>query len=136
MRFGKFTIALPFLAIFVAHLIWGANFVVVKLALNEFPIMTLAFLRFALAIFLIFPFLFKLKAGQTKIKLEHIPKLLFVGFLLTTVNISLFFEGLARTEAIDSAVLHLLIPMLSLLVGWWFLKEKVYWINIVGIVFG
>lgn len=136
MRFGKFFIALPFLAIFIAHLIWGANFVVVKLALNEFPVMSLAFLRFALAIFLIIPFLFKIKIDQAKIKLEDIPKLLFVGFLLTTVNITLFFEGLQRTEAIDASVLHLLIPVLSLLTGWWFLKEKVYWINIVGIFFG
>ncbi len=69
MRFGKVFIALPFLAIFVAHLIWGGNYVVVKLALNEFPVMSLAFLRFGLAIFLIVPFLFKLKVAQVKIKL-------------------------------------------------------------------
>jgi len=132
MRFGKVFIALPFLAIFVAHLIWGGNYVVVKLALNEFPVMSLAFLRFGLAIFLIVPFLFKLKVAQVKIKLEDVPKLAFVGFLLTTVNITLFFEGLQRTDAIDASALHLLVPMLSLVAGWWFLKEKVYWINIFG----
>jgi drug/metabolite transporter (DMT)-like permease len=143
MQLGKFSIsrrslliALPYLAVLMAHIIWGANFVVAKLALNEFPVMTLAFLRFGLAVILIFPFLFKLNVERAKINVADIPKLVFAGLFITTINISLFYEGLQRTDAINAAVLHLTIPMLSLFVGWWFLKEKVYWINIVGIMLG
>lgn len=143
MRIGKFVfekkhllLTLPYLAVLVAHLIWGANFVVAKLALNEFPVMTLAFLRFGLAVILIVPFLFKLNVDHAKIKIEDIPKLVFAGLFITTVNISLFYEGLQRTTAIDASVLHLLVPVLSLFAGWWFLKEKVYWINLIGILIG
>ena len=40
---------IPYLALILAHLIWGINFIVAKITLQEFPPMSLAFLRFALA---------------------------------------------------------------------------------------
>ena len=47
----------PYVAIIVAHTIWGVNFLAAKFALQEFPPMTLAFLRFFLALILLSPFL-------------------------------------------------------------------------------
>lgn len=143
---GKhFKTALPYLFLLIAHIIWGANFVVAKIALQEFPVMSLAFLRFALAALLIVPFLLTLRepadATPSKkkigmIKIKHLPKLLTVCLLMTTVGITFFYEGLKRTTAIDASVLTMSIPMISVLAGWMFLKEKVYWVNLLGILLG
>lgn len=133
---------LPYLALIIAHLIWGANFVVAKITLQEFPPMTLAFLRFALASLFLAPFLLAETKKITrpsfggKIKKQDLPKLIAIGVFSITINISLFFEGIKRTSVIDASVLTLIIPLLSVLAGWWFFKEKVYLVNLLGIVIG
>lgn len=127
---------LPYLALLVAHLIWGANFVVAKITLTEIPVFSLSFLRFALAALLILPFILVIKSEHKKIKIDHLPKLLGVGVLMVAFSILLFFEGLKRTTAINASVLTMVIPMLSVLGGWWFLREKIFVVNLLGIVAG
>lgn len=130
------------MALILAHLIWGANFVVAKIVLQEFPPMSLIFLRFAFASLFLAPFL--ISAGKKithpsfggKISKQDLPKLIAVGVFAITLNISLFFEGLKRTTAIDASVLTLTLPMFSVLFSWWFLKEKVYFVNLIGIFLG
>lgn len=126
---------IPYLALIVAHLIWGANFVVAKITLQEFPPMSLALLRFALASLLLAPFFFS-ETKKVKIDRKDLPKLIAIGVFIIVLNITFFFEGIKRTTVIDASVLTLIIPMLSVLVGWWFLKEKVYLVNLLGIVLG
>lgn len=127
---------LPYLALIVAHLIWGGNFVIAKLALHEFPSSTLAFLRFFLASVLLIPFLFSFENKEFKINLKHFPKLVIAGVLMVSLNIAFFYQGLIKTSAIDASVLTMSIPIISVLGGWWFLKEKIYWINFFGILLG
>ncbi len=126
---------IPYIALIFAHLIWGANFVVAKVTLQEFPPMSLALLRFALASLLLAPF-FLAETKKVKIEKSDLPKLIAVGVLIISLNITFFFEGIKRTTAIDASFLTLLIPMLSVLIGWWFLKEKVRLINLFGIALG
>lgn len=126
---------LPYLALILAHLIWGANFVVAKITLQEFPPMSLALLRFSFASLLLAPF-FLAETKKVKIKKQDLPKLIAIGVLIITLNITFFFEGIKRTTAINASTLTLIIPMLSVLLGWWFLKEKVYLINLLGILLG
>ena len=97
--------------------------------------MTLAFLRFSLASLFLAPF-FLVQTKKIKINKIDLPKLIAVGVFSITLNISLFFEGIKRTSAIDASVLSLIIPILSVLAGWWFLKEKVYLVNLFGIGLG
>ncbi|MDO8573775.1 MAG: DMT family transporter [Candidatus Daviesbacteria bacterium] len=125
----------PYLALIIAHLIWGANFVVAKITLQEFPPMSLAFLRFALASLLLAPF-FIAETKKIKIDKKDLPKLLIIGILIITLNIAFFFEGIKRTTAINASMLTLSIPMLSVLLGWWILKEKVFIFNLLGIAVG
>ncbi|MBU1032138.1 EamA family transporter [Patescibacteria group bacterium] len=130
-----FKTPMPYIALILAHMIWGANFVVAKITLQEFPPMSLAFLRFALASLFLAPF-FLAETKKVKIDKKDLPKLIAVGVFIITLNISFFFEGIKRTSVIDASVLILIIPMLSVLLGWWFLKEKVYLINLLGIALG
>lgn len=97
--------------------------------------MSLALLRFALASLLLAPFFFA-ETKKVKIDKKDLPKLIAIGILIITLNITFFFEGIKRTTAINASVLTLIIPVLSVLFGWWFLKEKVFLINLLGIVMG
>lgn len=128
-----FSKPLPYIALLVAHLIWGINFVVAKVTLQEIPPFSLAFLRFALAALLIAPF-FLIEAKKIKINKKDLPKLIAAGVLVVTLNIAFFFEGISRTTAINASVLSLVVPILSVLAGWMFLREKIFFINLAGIL--
>lgn len=126
---------LPFIALILAHLIWGANFIVAKVTLQEFPPYSLAFMRFAFASLLLAPF-FLAETKKVRIKKEDLPKLVSIGVLIVTLNITFFFAGIIRTTAIHASVLTLIIPILSVILGWLLLKEVVNVINIIGILTG
>jgi len=133
---------LPYIALFIAFVIWGGNFVVAKITLQEFPPMTLAFFRFALASLFLAPFFLaqtkkSLPAGrQVKLDKKDLPRLIAVGILIVTLNIAFFLEGMRRTTAINASVLSLTTPILSVWFGWWFLKEKIFFVNILGVILG
>ncbi len=129
------TSPIPYIALLLAHLIWGANFVVAKVTLQEFPMHTLAFLRFAIASLLLAPF-FLAETKKVNIKKQDLPKLIAVGIFIITFNITFFFAGIQKTTATNASILTLIIPMLSVIIGWIFLREKVYVINLLGIGFG
>lgn len=122
----------PYIALILAHLIWGGNFVVAKVTLQEFPPMSLAFLRFSFACLFLAPFFFS-QSKKVKIDKKDLPSLITVGIFIITLNIAFFFEGIKRTTAIDASVLTLIIPILSVLLGWGYFKEKIYLINLLGI---
>lgn len=124
----------PYTAVILAHTIWGINFLATKLTLQEFPPMSLAFLRFALAILLLLPFL--LAEKKIKIEKKDFAKLLGIGVLMSSLNIGLFYMGIERTTVTTASVLTMVIPILSILGGWIFLKEKIYVANILGTVMG
>ncbi len=123
-----------YLAILTAHIIWGGNYVFAKIALEEIPMMSLGFLRFALACLFIIPFLFNLEAKDKRIKLAHLPQLILGALFLSSIAIAFFYAGLQRTTAINASVLELSIPIISVIGGWVFLKEKVYTANIIGVI--
>lgn len=125
----------PYVAIITAHFIWGVSFIVAKLTLQEIPPMSLAFLRFVLTILLLLPFLVTEKE-RVKIKRTDLPILALTGILMVTLNIAFFYAGLAKTTVTSAAVLTLTIPMFSILLGWWVLKEKIYVANLLGICLG
>ncbi len=130
-----FHISWPFAALLIAHLIWGGNFIAAKLTLNEIPPQSLAFLRFTLATLFLIPFLIS-DPKSLKISKADLPKLFLVGSLMVTLHIAFFFEGLKRTNVTDASALMLTVPILSVILGWWFFKEKVTLINLTGVVFG
>ncbi len=128
-------ISLPYLAVIISQLIWGINFIVAKLTLTIIPPMTLAFLRFFLASILFIPFVMVQK-DSLKVNKKDILRFLLVGIFMITFNISLFFIGLTKTTVTSASIITLVIPILSVLTGWTFLKERIYMVNLVGIVIG
>lgn len=156
----------PYATIILAHTIWGINFVIAKLTLQEIPPMTLAFLRFALASLFLLPFLIianeapwtNLKKmlpflpknnksnhnftdsgeGKTQnlIEIRDLPKIIAVGVLSITLTISFFLIGIEKTTVASASILSLIIPVASVIVGWTILREKVYVVNVFGVLSG
>jgi drug/metabolite transporter (DMT)-like permease len=135
MKSEIFTKTWPYIAVILAHTIWGVNFVIAKITLEEVPPMSLAFLRFALALILLLPFLM-IEKKKEKIKKEDLPKLFAVGVLMVVLNIAFFYTGLIRTAATSASALTMIIPVVSVIGGWLFLREKIYTINLTGIGLG
>lgn len=129
-----FKTPLPYVALLLAHLIWGANYVVAKVTLNEVPVMTLSFLRFGLACLFISPFLINIEPKMKRMQYSHLPRLIIASLLIGAVNITFFYLGLSKTLAINASILNLIVPVLSVVGAWWFLREKIYAINLAGII--
>ncbi len=129
-----FKTPLPYVALLLAHIVWGGNYVVAKVTLHEVPVMTLSFLRFGLACLLISPFLLNMDPKMKRVKYTHLPRLIIGSLLLGAVNITFFYLGITKTLAINASVLNLVVPILSVMGAWWFLKEKIYSINLMGII--
>ena len=129
------TVAWPYAAVLAAHTIWGINFVVAKVTLQEVPPMSLAFVRFTLATLLLLPFLL-IERDKLKISKKDLPQLIAIGALMSTLNIALFYLGIARTTATTASVLTMTIPVVSVLTAWWIFKEKIYTFNLFGILLG
>ncbi len=125
----------PYAAVILAHSVWGVNFIVAKLALQEVPLFTLGWLRFFLALIFLLPFLLP-EIKKTKIDKADLPRLIAVGLLMVTLNIAFFYYGLEQTTVISASFITMVIPVISVILGWWFLKEKIYTVNLAGIILG
>lgn len=134
--FNLVKIPWPYLALIIAHIIWGVVAVVGKLTLQEFPVMSLSFLRFAFASLLLTPFFFNIDRSKIKIKPQDLPRLILASLLMVPITIALGYEGLKNTSAIHASVLSLVIPISSIIISWLFLKEHIYFINLIGSLLG
>lgn len=110
----------PYFYLIAASIIWGATAPIMKLTLTQFPLLSLAFLRMAIASAILFPFVYK------KLKIDQADYHLFfkTAFFGVNVNITLFFLGLTFSNAINSAVISSAIPIFTLAAACIFFKEK------------
>ncbi len=129
------TIQKAFGAIILANIIWSAASVIFKISLTNIPPFTLAFLRFAIAPILLYPFLGK----HTKLKMED-PRDMWalVAYALSgiTGNIIFYFLGLQRTYAINATIIASGAPIVTLLLAHLFLHEKISFRKFLGFMFG
>lgn len=104
-----------FLALFVMVL-WGANYVAVKLGVSEFPPLLLITLRFAVVAVLLVPFY--------RITRKQVPGVLLLSFTFGSAHFALLFVALQMTEAGTSALLLQLGVPFSTLLGVVFLGDR------------
>jgi drug/metabolite transporter (DMT)-like permease len=117
------------LALIIANIIWGGASPIFKWSLTSIPPFALAILRFGLAGIILFPFVHQ---KIDSIKRQDYFKIILFSLSGVTVNISFFFWGLKLAPAINAAVLAATGPLILLLLGWFFLKEKVEKIETLG----
>lgn len=111
---------LAILALIVNNIIWGAAPPILKWSLVDIPPFTLAFLRFFLACLLIFPFICK----SPSIKRKDYGKFFILALCGIVINISFFFFGLQKAPSINVSIIGSATPVLLILGGIFFLREK------------
>jgi drug/metabolite transporter (DMT)-like permease len=108
------------LALIVANMIWGAAPPIFKWALADIGPFSLAFLRFAIASLLIYPFARK----HLHIENKDIAEVFLIGFLGVTVNIAFFFLGLKLAPSINASIINSSAPIFLIIFSFFLLKER------------
>jgi O-acetylserine/cysteine efflux transporter len=108
------------------QLIWGANFVVVKIGLEHMPPLFFVALRFSLAALILLPF-----CGLPRAHLKHVIPL---SFTLGVMHFTLIFWGMHLLDASTTAIaVQLQVPFAAILAAIFF-KESLHWRRITGMV--
>lgn len=105
-------------------LLWGINFAIAKIGLEQLPPMLFMALRFALVALLLLPFA-KRPQGQWR-------AVIAIAFTLGLLHFSLMFHGLKTVDAGTASIaIQLQVPFASLLAAIFF-KDKLGWRRALG----
>jgi len=113
-----------YLALLTTSILWGLSPPVIKYTLGFISPELFLFWRFVVAVVIIaIPLAITLIKNKNQLK--HFKKIIFYGFLGTPLTLYLLFLGIKRTSAIDASVISIISPIMIVLGGAFFLKEKV-----------
>lgn len=108
------------LALIIANIIWGAASPIFKLALQNIPPFTLAYIRFVGASLLLLPFAWK----KLFIEKKDWATLFISSIFGITINIAFFFWGLDLAPSINAPIIASAGPIFIYLFCFLFLHEK------------
>lgn len=118
----------------IVCVIWGVAGPILKLTLNEVPPFIFLLYRFLLSSLIAVPwFLITGKPVFAK-KLSTNLKMLSYCFLNTTASLGLLFWGISKTSLLESSIIIIFGPVLTVLAGYLALKDKITKIEKIGIV--
>lgn len=107
----------------VASLFWSGAFITGKTSVQEFPPVTLTFLRFSLAAFIMVPFTLRFEPDW-RFPRSQWGKIIFLGIIGMVGYHLLFFAALQFTTAINASMLAATSPLLTALVAAVFSGER------------
>lgn len=125
-RFHRLLIPLLILSIFVSPI----SAIITKKLLSVYDPFSLEFIRTALALF----FIFLILHPSLKSLKKKSPRYLIYTNLLTTFAWIIVYFSYIKIGIIRTVLIMNLMPMLVYLFAWIFLKEKIYWKNIVAML--
>lgn len=123
--------ALPFIALVISAVIWGAAAPIAKITLTEIPLFIITFFRFLTATAVLAIIISKF-GFHTPIRRKHLLLLISVGLLDSTINLALGYSGLSLTTALDVIAIGATGPILAAIASVIFLKESLTRFNILG----
>lgn len=121
-------------AIFLADVIWGLNAPVSKAALQHISALSLSTFRMtgaALSFLLLSIFL-----PRERIAAGDKIRLLFAALFGVAVNQGLFVLGLSYTSPVNAAIVTTTLPIITMLLAAWFLREPITGKKILGVMLG
>jgi drug/metabolite transporter (DMT)-like permease len=116
----------------LAVIFWGVSFVATKVAIQEVSPATVVWLRFAMGIFVLG--LAVLLRRQFVLPARgDLPYFALLGFLGITFHQWLQSTGLQTAQATTTSWIVATTPIFMALLGWLILKERLLWLQILGI---
>ncbi len=113
----------PFVAIFILALIWGYNWVVMKVALTDSPPLFFAALRLLVAASVLFPMMVLL---HRPLRLPPLPYIIPYGLIQSSAFIGLSLLALEYGGAGKTAILVYMMPIWLMLLAWPLLGERLH----------
>jgi drug/metabolite transporter (DMT)-like permease len=111
--------------------IWGIAGPIIKLTLGVVPWDILLLYRFFISSLVFIPFIHK--KDFHPLKNTKILLLAFIYMIFnTTIGFALLFAGTARTSLVSMNLISLFGPILTILGGYFFLKDRIPWIEKIG----
>jgi drug/metabolite transporter (DMT)-like permease len=104
------------LLMILTTMFWGGSFVAGKIALPEFPPMTLTFFRYLLATAIIFPYMWS-RNGRKVPERKDLPLLFMLGLLGISGYFACQFTALIYTSAANASTINALNPLVSSLIA-------------------
>lgn len=114
-------------------IMFGLSFVSIKISMEVFPPLSMAFYRFLIACLILYPMLRKMSPGEN-LKKEHLPLMAFSGIL--GITIYFFFEnnGVLRISSNDASIIIAIMPVAAAIGERIFLKKKLSPISLAAII--
>jgi drug/metabolite transporter (DMT)-like permease len=122
-----------YLGLTLTAIIWGSSFVATKIALREMTPAVIAFLRFAMGVFVLLVILLR-RAQVNRFTIRELPSLCVLGVLGITFHQWLQANGLQTASASVTSWIVATIPVFVALLGWIFLREGMTVPRVLGIV--
>jgi len=115
-----------YLLMVFAALCWSGAFVAGKLSVPHIPPFTLTFLRFFFATVILY-FVKKWLPGVDSyvLKKQDIPVFLFTGIVGMVFYHVFFFTALEYTTAINSSIIAAMNPIVTVVIGYFFVRQKI-----------
>lgn len=104
-------------------LVWGAALPIVKPGLEVTTAFLFLFERYALATLFTLPFLVWYFWKNSKL-FGFLPRIIVLELIGTTLSLSLLYFGLERTTALESSLITTTVPVITIIGGVLFLREK------------
>ena len=122
--------------LFVAYIIFGLNTPIAKAVLiqGEVSAISLTFYRMAGAAILFW--IASLFAKKEKVNPKDIFMLFLASMFGILINQMCYIMGLSRTSPIDASVITTFIPILTMILAAFFLKEPITWKKVIGVLIG
>jgi len=116
----------------IAVIIWGASFVATKIAVQEVSPDLVVFLRFGMGVIILGGVVWSRKQLQWPQWKDWLYFML-LGFLGITFHQWLQSTGLVTAQAVTTGWIVASIPIFMVILSWIFLREKLAWLQVLGI---
>ena len=120
----------------IVALIYGANYSIAKLVLNDEYIAPNGFILLRAGFGFVLFFLFHRFFVRERVERKDIPLIAICGLFGVAINQLCFFNGLKLTSSVHASLIMLTAPMLVLIASSILLKEKITGIRIIGLIIG
>jgi drug/metabolite transporter (DMT)-like permease len=122
-----------YLKLSISAIIWGISFIATKVAVAEVPPAVIIWLRFSMAVIILFLFL-RVRGRLTIPPFQELLYLALLGFIGISLHHWLQSTGLVTAQASTTSWLISTSPIFMALLAWLFLKEKISLTAFLGIL--
>lgn len=123
-------------ALFMVQLLYGLNYTIAKVVMNENYIKPFGFVLLRVAGATLLFWLVSLIVPQQKIEKRDFLKLFVAALFGVVINMLFFFKGLEFTSPIHASAIMTITPIIILILSAYILKEKVTSLKIIGVILG